>query len=532
MSNVQYDIELNAKLDKIDGQISGVEKRLDSRFKQAGASSGNAFVSGMTPIVSGIGGIIASFSFVTLGKQALTTAGNLQIAQLKYETLLKSADKAKDRVAEIVQFAKETPFQQDEVIKADTLLQGFGIRTKKNLQIVGNAASISGSGISDLSLILGQLSQSNSLENIKQLAERGVVTFDELKEAGISFAKDGSIINSTEETFTKVLGIIDKKFEGGSAKISKTLTGQLSTAVDGFNISLGKLATQSGAYDLVTNILGQFNKLVEENPIIASALGGIAIGVSALSASLLFLGGPATLIIGGIIAAVSLLALAWNNNFGGIQEKTKAFVDYFTTQIMPKIKPVIDELILLVTNIFTMVKPGLERLMSFFGDKALTIAKIFNGVVDVVRGVLEVINGLFAGDGKKISDGFGKIFGGLGQIVKQSMNSVIENINLAMSGFNTLGNAFEKLSGGKVNVADIPQIPKLAQGGSIIPPGYNNDTFPLFGPGGRLLAMAQSGEKIDVVPRNQVSNNNSQTNSGNTVNQYYYGSNSNFSYPF
>lgn len=269
-------------------------------------------------------------------------------------------------------------------------------------------------------------------------------------------------------------------------------------------------------------VLDFFLNFFTNNQDLTPVIFGLTAGVIALATAFSLLGGPVTLVIGAVILSIALLKHAYDENVGGIQDKLKEFVKFFQEEILPHIQPIIDEFIELIKNISPILKPFIETFFTFFGEQIENFLVIFKGITKVVRGVLEVINGLFSGDGQKISDGFSRIFSGFGDIVKGAFNTVIDNVNLAMKSFNELGNSFEKLTGGKINVADIPPVPKLANGGSIIPPGYNNDTFPLFGPGGRLMAMAQSGERIDVVPRNEVSQtDNRQINSGNTT-QFIY----------
>lgn len=268
-TKVEYDIvgNINDIVNKL-GRVEDALGNLDKKNKQAEKSAQN-FGGAINSFIGNLGAnAISSLtsSLANLGSQigglardavinAVKQGDEQEKVLLKYKTLLGSQEAAAKRVQEILDFAAKTPFETAEISKADIILQGFGIRTEKRLKTIGDASAITGSSIDDLSIIMGQLSQSKDLENIKQLVERGVVSFDELKRAGIRFAKDGSVINSVQETFTAVENIMAKKFGGGMDALSNTISGKMSTAMDTVNLKLGELAQNTGLNDLIKKII-------------------------------------------------------------------------------------------------------------------------------------------------------------------------------------------------------------------------------------------------------------------------------------
>ncbi len=253
-------LELKALTDSIDKGFNNSIKKIGELSQAAdthGKKSENSFfnLGNIASVAMGnlvAGGVTKGIEAIKgLGQTAIDQANNFEIGFLKYQTLLGSAELAKVRIKELQDFAAKTPFETAEIQKADVLLQGFGIRSKGMLSLVGDAAAISGSNMGDLAMIMGQLSQSKDLGNIRQLVERGIISFDELKKAGIKFAKDGSVENSVEETFSKIQDIMGKKFKGGMDSLSNTFTGKWSTLMDTINIGLGEFALQSGLLDAV-----------------------------------------------------------------------------------------------------------------------------------------------------------------------------------------------------------------------------------------------------------------------------------------
>src|SRR5574341_2266857 len=77
----------------------------------AGAQAGIAALSG---------------AFRALGGAVVGTNATLETATLQYETLLQSADAARERVKELFEFAAKTPFETGPIIQADKLLTTFG----------------------------------------------------------------------------------------------------------------------------------------------------------------------------------------------------------------------------------------------------------------------------------------------------------------------------------------------------------------------------------------------------------------------
>jgi TP901 family phage tail tape measure protein len=90
-----------------------------------------------------------------------------------------------------------------------------------------------------------------------------------------------------------------------------------------------------------------------------SASGGI---LAALGALVAILGGPVTLVVAAVAAAVALLAYAWANNWGDIQGKTEAVVDFLSgvpdmiSGFFDAIATTFDDLVTAVSGAWTTVE--------------------------------------------------------------------------------------------------------------------------------------------------------------------------------
>jgi hypothetical protein len=84
----------------------------------------------------------------TLG---MTAAGALERMTLQFRPLLGSLDSAKERVKELQTFAVKTPFEIDEIVEANKMLQVLtqgALANEKGMTLVGDAASVAGQAFS------------------------------------------------------------------------------------------------------------------------------------------------------------------------------------------------------------------------------------------------------------------------------------------------------------------------------------------------------------------------------------------------
>lgn len=203
------------------------------------------------------------------------------------------------------------------------------------------------------------------------------------------------------------------------------------------------------AYEVLT-AFGMMAKLVGGwGPLFAIAKG---IALPALGSVLSVLG-PIVLALAAIAGTVAVVAIAWKNNWGGIQEKVAAVGG----AIMDVLKPAFDQL----KASWELMKPALEQLwaalepvVTFIGTVAAVViggaltlliglitglingiagfvttampylvmfvegfTTIINGIVGFVTGFWDIIVGLFTGNTDRIVQGANKLWQGLVNIV-------------------------------------------------------------------------------------------------------------------
>lgn len=124
----------------------------------------------------------------------------------------------------------------------------------------------------------------------------------------------------------------------------------------------------------------------------ATFSAGLAAGIPAITLIVAALGGPLTLAIIGISAAVAALVLAWQNDWGGIQGKTQAVVN--------AIQPILEALGGRLREFGEVILPELTAAWQNMSDQVGSIA---SGIQSAVEPVFSAIAGFIRAHGAEIT---------------------------------------------------------------------------------------------------------------------------------
>ena len=156
----------------------------------------------------------------------------------------------------IAEFSGQTPFQVDELAKANKTLLAFGSNTEQSfvqLKQLGEVAAATGQNIGELSQIFGQIQVAGKLtgERFNQLAERTVNLGPVLaKSLGVAESSIKGLISAgkiSSEEVAKAFATMTTgsgQFAGGMERLSKTFSGATSTLKDNIDLlaaDLGKV---------------------------------------------------------------------------------------------------------------------------------------------------------------------------------------------------------------------------------------------------------------------------------------------------
>jgi len=136
------------------------------------------------------------------------------------------------------------------------------------MRMLGDIAAASGNSIQDIAAAFSKVQAKGKveLENLNQLAERGIPIFAELKKVTGDANMEFGAGKVSVEQYNQALA--NMATEGGFANgamenLSETVSGKFSTAMDNVTLALGEFAEKSGLLATITNALDDMTKQVQ-----------------------------------------------------------------------------------------------------------------------------------------------------------------------------------------------------------------------------------------------------------------------------
>ena len=303
----------------------------------------------------------------------------------------------------------------------------------------------------------------------------------ELTDSETAQAKYYGTIQATNDT----VGTYKKALDNGLLSQSEfNQTQQKTSQIFGKELT----PAYAGVIGFGNNLLDQFNQITKGNPTLILGLTGlagvltlVAVGLTiATAATVLFGVGigvvlfPILLIIGGIVllgAIIYGLKLAWDNNLGGIQEKTtfvfKVISDYvtdFKNHWQERIGEIIGFFLTLPIKLPLLVAQAIGFIVDLITKQDWNM--IWNGLLDGAKGVLNSISEFFKNFNWK----------GLGNGLIDFVKGLLRGIGAGIPGADNIINPL------------IDQLPRFATGGLITGAGT--------GTSDSILARLSSGEFV------------------------------------
>jgi tape measure domain-containing protein len=288
-----------------------------------------------------------------IGAMAIKSAADLEKMEVSFISLTGGAKQAGDMMQQLNEFTAKTPFQIDAVATSarQLIASGTGIgEVNEQLQFLGDIAATTGQPINEIAAIFAKVNAKGKveLENLNQLAERGIPVFKGLADATGLLPSELGAGAVTVKQFNDYLKSLSE--EGGMAngameRLSETATGKFSTALDNLKLAGAALAEDllpiiSDLLDYVVDLAQSFTRLSPETKKIILIMGGLAAaigplliivpkliaGFGAVSGALGVMAGPigwAVLGIAAITAGMLALDKANNSSKTSIEKATK-----------------------------------------------------------------------------------------------------------------------------------------------------------------------------------------------------------------
>ena len=317
-------------------------------------------VRGMTSNITRLGKNMTrtiTLPLAALGAAAVKSAADLETLETSFISLTGGAKQARDMVADLNKFTAETPFQLEAVGKAARQLIAAGTdisEVNMQLQFLGDIAATSGSSIDEIAAIFAKVQAKGKveLENLNQLAERGIPIFTALSEAtGLLPSELGAgavsvqQFNETLKSFAEEGGFAN----GAMQRLSETAAGRFSTALDNLKLAgaeLGNvlLPTINKLLAFVTDLAQRFTALngttqqmIVEMGLAAAAIGPLVVLIPQIIAQITALRGAFALLntvlianpIGAVITAIVALTavvVTFRNRTGDATAENDKFV--------------------------------------------------------------------------------------------------------------------------------------------------------------------------------------------------------------
>jgi tape measure domain-containing protein len=397
---------------RINGDASGFEKALGKSTKTTGGFS-DSLDRAKTGSFALLGALTAAGAAVgILGAKAIGSAGQFEQYRVAFETMLGSAEKARNLMGEISEFAKTTPFELPEVVAGTKQLLAFGFAQEEllpTMRRLGDIASGVGVPVGQLTNVFGQVRIAGRLmgqdllqftnagvpliselakvmgkpqEEIKELVSQGKIGFKEVEQAIMNMTGEGS------------------KFGGMMDKQSKTFSGVMSNIQDSIGQTMRKMVGLTDTGEIIEG--GFFDRVKGAAeavlPILEALPDTLANGFKTLQPYFPVIIGA---IVGGLVPAfVAMAAAAWAAVApllpfiaagAAIGFAAKLIIDRMggVQAVFDKVRPVIEVMMMLWRD---HLQPAIMSVFSALGERLIpALKRLWDQISPILIPVLKVL---------------------------------------------------------------------------------------------------------------------------------------------
>jgi phage-related protein len=450
---------------KLVGDIGGFSQSLDQaegKTKSFSASISSTFESAFGGIGKIAGGFVIG-NIISAGLSKISGAvGDLKSAmidgnaeferyQVQFGVLLGSSDAAQARLKELADFGAKTPFELPEVVRADKVLQSFGLHAEDAAKrfgmsgsqirtVAGDVASGTGASFEEIAGYLGKFSSGATGEAIARFQELGIVTRAELTKMGLQFSKSGELLSPLDQSMTVLLESMKGKFGGMMDAQSGTFEGMLSNMKDWIGQAgrtIGKPIFEKlktglkGVLDFLSSPQAQAALEALANGIanfVSMAIDGVGRVIEWFRANWPQIEAVVKPVIDGIIGGLQTL-------FGWVQTNGPAIgqglIDAWNN-IRATVEPAVNAIGAFIQSVFgaigTFLQAHGQEILAWIGNTWQTIRSI---VEPVIQWFYETITTVFGGIAAWIGEnqaGIQTVFQGVWDGIKMFVGTVLEAI--------------------------------------------------------------------------------------------------------
>jgi tape measure domain-containing protein len=301
-------VNISANIKDLQRNI-GKAKATLKNFGSTATSIGTGLTASLTLPIASLGGV------------ALKTASDFEQLEVRLQTLTGSAKAGRKQFELLQKFSAGTPFQLQDLVKANNTLLGFGLSAEDSftaLQQLGDVASATGADLQSIAVAFGQSSAEGKLftRDIRQFINQGVPAVDLLAESmGVARSEVFTLAEEGKISFKVLQDAISQatsaggKFAGATKAQSQTIAGLFSTLRDNVSLALGELGKELvRAFNLDKLVTDLTNK-IKAITIVFKALSSDVKKRMFIVAGVLGASGPVLIAIGLLIKAITAISL-------------------------------------------------------------------------------------------------------------------------------------------------------------------------------------------------------------------------------
>ena len=232
-------------IDAIRRDLLGLNSTVQSETQKMDSSFKNLSL--------GIAGYFSASALKGFTMELINVRGEFQKTEIAFGTMLKSTDKAKELMGQMVELAAKTPFSLQDVSAGAKQLLAFQVPANEvvdTLTRMGNIAAGLSVPLSRINLVYGQVKAKGKLmgDDLRQFTEAGIPMVAELaKKFNTSTSAISEMVSAGKIGFKDVQDVLfSLTNEGGMfynlmEKQSKSLSGQIANLGDAWDQMLNKI---------------------------------------------------------------------------------------------------------------------------------------------------------------------------------------------------------------------------------------------------------------------------------------------------
>lgn len=472
----ELQLQLQELKQKQDATTSAVDRTTAAIQKSSGEIGRSVGV--WSAIGTAVGGVATQLAGMAVGAvkdvASAMIDGNAEFEKytVQFGVLLGGAENAQKRLKELAEFGAATPFDLPEIVRADKVLQSFGLHAEDAAKrfgmsgtqmrtVAGDVAAGTGASFEDIARYIGQFSAGQTGMVLSRFEELGIVTRKELGAMGLEFAKSGELVTPVDDAMDVLLVAMQGKFGGMMDAQSKTFGGMMSNMRDWVGNAMRTLGAP--IFDVVKENLGGLLTLLS-SPQAKQAMSDLASGLANGVSQIIQFGGQA---VAWVQANWPQISAVFNTVGAAIQ----VVVDTVVRPLLEGLLGVVGRVVGFVQENWPLIQKTIETSLSqlqtfwntFWPPLQPVVEGIFNSIKAVIDTVLTAIFGivkaamqLFTGDWESawntlkstaqgIWDGIVKFFEGVPKVLLDIGRQMIQGL---VDGIKANGNAvIEALKG-------------------------------------------------------------------------------------